>query len=193
MLRSKIVVLGLGNVLAGDDSFGPHIIHLLQQIYSFVPEIDLIDMGTPGLDLTLELAERQYAVVVDTVDADIKAGSVEVFDLHSWLTQSLAPRTSPHAPTLHQALLTLDLQGLLPTQGELVAVVPKHVEIGVSMSAEVKQALPISIKAILTALAMQNVEAKQKYALNVAKAPWWISRGIGSKRSWGSQSSSTDY
>ena len=44
-------VLGLGNVLMGDDALGPWVVHHLVSTYDFPPEVAVVDVGTPGLDL----------------------------------------------------------------------------------------------------------------------------------------------
>ena len=47
----RTAVLGLGNVLMGDDALGPWVIqHLLTQ-WEVPPSVRVQDLGTPGLDL----------------------------------------------------------------------------------------------------------------------------------------------
>jgi hydrogenase maturation protease len=66
-VHGRIGVIGIGNVLMGDDAFGPHVIRVLQAGYAFAPGVDVQDMGTPGLDLTAYLAGLDALVLVDTV------------------------------------------------------------------------------------------------------------------------------
>ena len=47
-----IRVLGLGNVLMSDDGFGPYVARVLEAFYEFPDDVEVIDVGTPGLDLT---------------------------------------------------------------------------------------------------------------------------------------------
>ena len=47
-----IRVLGLGNVLMSDDGFGPFVVRVLEATYECPPGVDVVDVGTPGLDLT---------------------------------------------------------------------------------------------------------------------------------------------
>ena len=44
-------VLGLGNVLMGDDGFGPAVVQAFEAEYVVGPDVSVIDLGTPGLDL----------------------------------------------------------------------------------------------------------------------------------------------
>ena len=48
----NIAVIGMGNVLMGDDGFGPYVIEVLKSRYEFQPSTHVMDVGTPGLDLS---------------------------------------------------------------------------------------------------------------------------------------------
>ena len=66
--RAPLVrVLGLGNVLMGDDALGPWVIHFLVETYAFPPEVEVVDVGTPGLDLVPYVAGPCGIILVDTV------------------------------------------------------------------------------------------------------------------------------
>jgi hydrogenase maturation protease len=44
----RIGVLGVGNVLMGDDGIGPFVLKILESRYEFPPNVVLHDLGTPG-------------------------------------------------------------------------------------------------------------------------------------------------
>ena len=48
----RIAVVGLGNVLMGDDGFGPYVAHLLEAWYEWPDDVQVVELGTQGLDLT---------------------------------------------------------------------------------------------------------------------------------------------
>ncbi len=48
----RIAVIGLGNVLMGDDAFGPYVAHLLDGWYEWPDDVQVVEVGTQGLDLT---------------------------------------------------------------------------------------------------------------------------------------------
>ena len=54
----RILIAGVGNVLLEDDGFGPHAIARLQAEYEFGEEVELLDLGTPGLDFVDYLVGR---------------------------------------------------------------------------------------------------------------------------------------
>ncbi len=47
-----IRVLGVGNALMSDDGLGPYVVRVLEAFYEFPADVEVIDVGTPGLDLT---------------------------------------------------------------------------------------------------------------------------------------------
>lgn len=56
--QPTVAVLGLGNVLMGDDGFGPTVIRELEAAWTPHPEVELLDLGTPGLDLLPFVSDR---------------------------------------------------------------------------------------------------------------------------------------
>src|SRR3990172_9640740 len=67
---SRIAVIGLGNVLMGDDGFGPYVAHLLDGGYEWPEDVQVVELGTQGLDLTPYVNGLEALVVVSTVHRD---------------------------------------------------------------------------------------------------------------------------
>lgn len=44
--NSEILVLGCGNILFGDDGFGPEVVEHLQKNYEIPPEVYVMNVGT---------------------------------------------------------------------------------------------------------------------------------------------------
>ena len=63
----RILVAGLGNVLLGDDGFGSLVIEMFRCEYECSQDVEIIDLGTPGLDITPYLYGRDLVVIVDAV------------------------------------------------------------------------------------------------------------------------------
>ena len=47
----RVSVVGIGNVLLGDDGFGPLAVEMFRCEYECSPNVEIFDLGTPGLDL----------------------------------------------------------------------------------------------------------------------------------------------
>lgn len=150
--RRRLAVIGLGNVLMGDDALGPTVIGALEAQYEFPPEVAVLDLGTPGLDLTPYLLGLDAAVVVDTVSAPAAAGAIVLYRREEILKTPPQPRLSPHDPGLKEALLTVAFAGEGPREVLLVGVVPDKVTTGIGLTAAVRAAVPDAAVAVIREL-----------------------------------------
>ena len=168
----RVCVLGLGNVLMGDDGVGPHLLKLLEAGFAFPDSVQLLDAGTPGLDLTPFLAESDVVIVVDAVRAAGAPGEVRVFDEQRVLERSPALVLGPHDPGLREALLTARLAGVAPKRLVVVGVIPERVETGTHLSQAVRSALPAALERLLAELRCAGVDAKPR-ELPARPDLWW--------------------
>lgn len=149
----QIAVLGLGNILMGDDALGPHVIAHLMAGYDFPPEVALEDLGTPGLDLHPHLAGHGVLILVDVVKSKGSAGELRLYDKEQILKYPPGPRVSPHDPGVKEALLGLQFAGTDPKEVLLVGVIPDDTsQLEVGLSEPVRQAIPVAITAVLAEL-----------------------------------------
>lgn len=145
-------VLGLGNVLMGDDALGPWVIQHLLAHYEFPPAVRVQDLGTPGLDLHPYLADCSHAILVDVVRSEGSPGELRRYDRDEILTHPPGPRVSPHDPGVKEALLALDFAEQGPGQVLLVGVLPDVVSGDVGLSPAVRQAVEPASRAVLEEL-----------------------------------------
>ena len=74
MLDKHILVLGVGNILLGDEGTGVRVIQRLEDRYVFSENVELYDGGTLGLKLLEPICRSDFAIVVDIVRAGRRAG-----------------------------------------------------------------------------------------------------------------------
>lgn len=165
-------VLGLGNVLMGDDAVGPWVIEALLAGWEFPEGVSVLDVGTPGLDLTPFLAEADTVILVDSVHADAPPGTLRVYARDQLASRAPAPRVSPHDPGLTEALFALDFVGAAPRDVILVGIVPATVAKGVRLSAPVRAAVEGAAAEVVRRLAAMGLPPRPR-ALAVPAAPWW--------------------
>lgn len=84
MFDKSILIFGCGNILFGDDGFGPAVVDYLQANYTLPPDVLALNVGTSIRDilfnLTLHEKKPQKIFIVDAVDyPDRQPG--EVFDI----------------------------------------------------------------------------------------------------------------
>jgi hydrogenase maturation protease len=144
-----VTVFGLGNILMRDDALGSYAIRALEAEWEFPPEVQVLDAGTPGLELSTILEDCGAIVVVDTVRAQGEPGEVRLYRREELLKHPPAQRITPHDPGLKETLLTLELLGESPPDVLVVGVIPDRVDYGVGLTDAVRDAVPRAIGAIV--------------------------------------------
>ena len=168
-------VLGLGNVLMGDDALGPWVIHRLEATYVFPPEVEVVDVGTPGLDLVPYVAGPCGIILVDTVHAkDAAPGTVKLYDRDALVKFGPKPRLSPHDPGVTDAILAVEMAGEAPAFVTLVGVVPDSVKAGVGLTPPLQDAVARAADEIVVDLLARGFDVHRR-ATNAVSVPlpWW--------------------
>ena len=167
----QIAIVGLGSILMGDDGVGPYCVEIFQGSYAFPPEVNLVELGTPGPEFGHILLEWDRLIVIDAVQAKGEPGEVRLYRRDEILSRPSPQRMSPHDPSLRDALLTAEFVGGGPEEVLLVGVIPAKVEMGTELSPEVKAALPLVEGAVLEELATWGV--KPSRTSSGTSRVWW--------------------
>jgi hydrogenase maturation protease len=168
----RVRVIGLGNVLMRDDAFGPYVVRLLDAFYVMPPDVQVMDVGTPGLDLIPYVCGTELLVIVDTVRADGEPGDIRVFRTADILADAVQPRLGPHDPGVKEALLTAAVADSAPQEVLLVGVIPQSVEMGVELSPAVRSSLAPVVAWVVTELTVRGA-APSLRPVPLDPAPWW--------------------
>jgi hydrogenase maturation protease len=174
-----VLIGGIGSVLLGDDAAGPYLVQLLAARYEFEAGVEVIDLGTPSLDL-LELISGKDAVILidcvnnDCVDAEEAPGKVLLYRREEIVCRSPGVRMDPHSPALVETLLTADFLGTAPRNVLLVGIVAKSFEAGSDLSDPLKASLDHAIAQILSELDRLHVTYKPREKL-LDLGIWWAS------------------
>lgn len=173
----RIGVLGVGNILMGDDGIGPFLVRILEARYEFPPNVVLHDLGTPGLGITSFFADYDVIILLDSVSAKAPAGGIRLFRKPELVRTPIPQRFSPHDPALVEALLFAELSGKCPGEVLLVGVVPKTTELGCCLSEEVRSAVVPAISAVLAELRRLGADPQVRAT---ADHPfiWWEEKQI---------------
>lgn len=171
-MSKKIAVLGIGNVLIGDDAFGPYVVSSFEAAYDVHPDVDVLDVGTPGLDLVPHLVGYDTVIIVDTVRSNGEPGDLRFYTKADILKHAPTPRTNPHDPGLKDTLLMLDLLGSGPTDVFLIGAIPSLVKTGTGLSPILQRTvLPavIAIAETLTKIGYRPIPRAEPTAPDI----WW--------------------
>ena len=144
-----VTVFGLGNILMADDGLGPYVIKVLEAGYEFPPEVEVLDAGTPGLELSTILENSGALIIVDTVRSEGGGGELRTYRRDEILKHPPAQRITPHDPGLKETLLVLELQGETPPEVFVIGVIPERVAHGVGLTDVVREAVPGAVAEII--------------------------------------------
>lgn len=171
----RAAVIGIGNVLAGDDAVGPHVVRVLEARYEVPEGLQVIDAGTPGYDLTAFLVGLDLVVLVDAVRAKGSAGELRTYDKAALLERKPILAVSPHEPGVREALLNAEFMGVTPPVVRLVGVIPSATATGIGLSAEVRAAVPGAVELVVKELAALGLGLRPRSEPREADL-WWEKR-----------------
>jgi hydrogenase maturation protease len=135
-----LLVLGLGNVLCGDDGLGAVAVHLLQRRYRAPDGVLVLDGGTLGLSLLPTLEQAREAILVDAIRADGPPGSLVRLEGDD-VAPAVAARLSVHQVGVLDLLEAARWRERYPSRLILLGLVPQSLELGVVRTPPVEAAL----------------------------------------------------
>ena len=169
---ARTYVLGLGNVLMGDDGFGPAVIKAFLERYEVGPDVEVIDLGTPGLDLTPWLTDTHHVIFVDTVKAKLPPGSLRIYGKADLTKHAPFARTGPHDPGVKECVLTLEFAGRAPEHITVVGAVPAECGMSLDLTPPLAAAVPAAADAIAEAL-LDHGDVVTLRGVSTDLPPWW--------------------
>lgn len=140
-LQANVLILGVGNILLTDEGAGVRALELLDNRYTFPPQVELLDGGTSGLELLPALDHRTHVYIIDVVQQkDLEPGQIMILDL----VQSpgyFRQKISPHQLGLSEVLAVAEMSGSLPPNITLLGIQPLHLDTGLELSETVRNGL----------------------------------------------------
>jgi len=122
----KILILGIGNILFGDEGIGPHLANLIEEKYDFTStehSIEIIDGGTLAQILIPTITEYDKVLLIDCVNVDDgEIGDVYSFDFDK-VPDYITWNGSAHEVEMLQTLQMIEMMGDLPPT-KIVGVIP---------------------------------------------------------------------
>jgi hydrogenase maturation protease len=173
----RVSILGLGNVLLGDDAFGPLTIEIFRSQFETGPEIEIMDLGTPGLDLAPYLYGRDLVILVDAVKAGGEPGTVRIYR-ESDLSECVARlRVTDHDPGLLESIAHLRFLGRAPLDLAIVGIIPESCLFGAGISSKIAAAVAMAIDQIVRILMEHGVYCKER-SHPLQATLWWNSNEL---------------
>ena len=147
-----VVILGVGNLLMGDEGLGVRLLQWLEQHRAFPPVVELLDGGTAGLALLPRLEGAEGLLILDAVRSREPPGAIIVLEGNA-VPARLSGALTPHQAGVSDLMAAMLLQGSLPPRVALVGIVPQNVSLGLELSPAVAAALPVAAERVALLLA----------------------------------------
>lgn len=114
MVESRILILGLGNILMQDEGVGVRVVEILQDRYTFSSNVRMMDGGTLGLRLMNPILETDHLIVVDAVRTGSPPGTLHRLSIED-LRTNVKGKQSLHQVDFLETLQYVKIVGRLPT------------------------------------------------------------------------------
>ncbi|HTR25235.1 MAG TPA: hydrogenase maturation protease [Terriglobales bacterium] len=170
-----VCVIGLGNVLMGDDGFGSLAVEEFRCEYECGSNVEILDLGTPGLDLAPYLYGTDLVIIADAVQPHEKEkpGTLCIYREDDLLAQRAQLRLTAHDPGLQESLVQLRLVGHAPFELIIVGVVPESCDFGKGISSAVLNTSLAAVDHLACLLVERGIECRRRRT-PVQPNLWWL-------------------
>jgi len=172
-LGRRVSVIGLGNILLGDDGFGPCAVEMFRCKYECGPDVEILDLGTPGVDLAPYLYGRGLVVLLDALDAAHTPGTLCICRWNAIAPSQVKLRLTGHDPGVAEALTQLYMLDQAPHELVVIGAVPKSCEFNKGISSEVFRTACIAVDHIAGLLLDYGVRCVRRSA-SLRPNLWWL-------------------
>ena len=131
--RDRTVVLGLGNILCGDEGFGVVALLAVRAQVGHIPGVDWLDGGVMGLDLLPVVESSSRLLILDAIDTGMDPGSLIEFDKGD-IPLFGGIKLSEHQVSFQEVLALARFRQSLPEHLRLIGVQPDDTSTGIGLS-----------------------------------------------------------
>jgi hydrogenase maturation protease len=144
-MTAKIVVLGIGNTLLGDEGAGVHALHALKARAGSlnITDVDYLDGGTLSFTLAAPIGEADRLIVIDAAQLKDTPGSVRLFEddaMDDFLGNQR--KASVHEVGLIDLMVMARLAGTFPARRALIGIQPEYLDWADAPTPAVAAAIP---------------------------------------------------
>jgi hydrogenase maturation protease len=135
--RSRLLILGLGNLLCGDDGLGALAAQRIAGTRLVPDGVKVLDGGTLGLALLPYLEDAERAILVDAIQADAPPGTLVRLEGEE-VGPAVAARLSVHQVGVSDLIEAARWHDRVPPTLVLLGSVPETIELGIGLSPRVE-------------------------------------------------------
>jgi len=124
--KSRIMILGVGNVLYSDEGFGIHVANQIEQRYRFPDHVTVVDGGVLGVNLLGVISTADYLIVIDVIRNGGRPGSLYRLEGEA-IPERIRAKNSLHQVDLLEALTLCQALDKVP-RTVILGVEPEDME-----------------------------------------------------------------
>ncbi len=161
---TKLLVMGVGNILWSDEGFGVRCADEFHRRYTLDNGSKVMDGGTLGMYLLETIEASEDLLIFDCADLAAEPGTLKVLEgneIALWSTTKI----SAHQTGLNEVLALAQLQGKMPKRMAVVAVQPAELQdYGGSLTPKIQAAVPLALDAALKIISQWGYTATERPA-----------------------------
>ena len=154
-------VLGIGNVILKDEGFGVRVVEYLDAHYEFPENVQLVDGGTLGIELTQYVTGTKRLLVIDSINGGAEPGTVFRFEDDEVMAH-FQDKLSAHEVGIQDVLALLSVTGKKIPHVVVIGAQPYDLGAGVELSLSMKELLPKMAEKALKELKEWGIEPLAK-------------------------------
>lgn len=145
--HTRVLVLGIGNVLWADEGFGTRAVEALHAAYQLPPDVRVMDGGTQGMFLLPYVCAASRLLIFDAIDFGLEPGELRLIRDEDVPNYMGAKKVSMHQTGFQEVLASARLLGDYPERLALIGVQPVLLDdYGGSLQPLVKARIPDAIR-----------------------------------------------
>jgi hydrogenase maturation protease len=152
---TKIIVIGMGNILLSDEGAGVRAVERIMAAYAFPPNVRLVDGGTTAMKGLLPLVEEaDRLIVVDAVNGPGEPGELYRYDGGDF-RRNFPKKISAHDIGFLECLAIAEVNGRAPKSVTIIGIKPFDMRtLSMSLSPLIEARMGALQKMILDELAL---------------------------------------
>lgn len=142
--HGKIVILGIGNEIKGDDGLGPNIVWKLNDLFENNDDVIVFDGGTVPENYTslIRNEEPTHIILVDAVEMKKEPGYIRVVQKEEIAKYNISTHAMPIS------FLIKFMETTIGARIILVGMQPKNMELAEGISKEVEKSIEIVVNTL---------------------------------------------
>jgi len=156
---AEVTILGVGNVILRDEGFGVRVAEYLDSHYDWPDNVQIVDGGTLGIELTQYVTGTEKLLVIDSINGHAAPGTVFRFENDAVMAH-FQDKLSAHEVGIQDVLALLTVTGHKIPDVVVIGAQPYDLEAGVELSDGMKAIFPQIVERALGELAAWGIEPK---------------------------------